>query len=173
MPINESEGYSLGTDLTPKQQQQAMADIYGLGGNQMTPSVNESALSYEERIKLRRLLDSLDQKEAGGMKEFDLAKPPVPHYQQREYPFVMYHYATRTARLAQNHGEREQMKAQGWSEEPFPAEGQEIPLTGAEAEETELVDRLLRMPKEEREALLAAARGETQAEPETKSGKRK
>jgi hypothetical protein len=161
MPINEAEGYALISSLTDKQQKEAMASVYGLGGNTMTPTMNQSDLSYEERIKLRRLLDSLDQKEAGGMKEFDLAKPPVPPYQYREFPFVMYHHQTRVSKPARNHEEREQMKAQGWSEAPFPAEGQQVELSGAELEESALIDRLLKMPKEEREALLAAARGET------------
>jgi hypothetical protein len=149
-----------------------MQAVYGLGGNNtMTPTMNETALSYEERIKLRRLLDQLDQKEAGGMKEFDLAKPPVPPYQFREYPYVMYNHQTRQAKAARNHEEREQMQSAGWRDQPFTAEGQQVELTGQEIEESQLIDRLLKMSKEERESLLAAARGETPA-PETKSRKR-
>lgn len=155
--MNEAQGFRLHSTLTPKEEHAAMEAVYGLGGNSMHPPANEVQLSYEERIKMRRYLDALDQKEAGGMKEFDLGKPPVAPYHYREFPFLMYNHETRTTRAAHNHEEREAMAAQGWSADPFPAEGQDIPLTVAEREEAGRLDRLMKMSKEEFEALTAGA----------------
>jgi hypothetical protein len=94
-------------------------------------------------VKMRRMLDQLDQKEAGGMKEFDLNKPPVPPYVYREYPYLMYHHGMRQTRPARNIEERQRLIGEGWSETPFPAEGQEIELTAEEHEEASNIDSKL------------------------------
>lgn len=144
MPLNEAEGYHLG-NLTDKQRHEAMQDLYGL--SERTP-MSPEILSYEDRVRMRRLLDQLDQKDAAAAtKEFDLNKPPAPAYVYREFPFLMYHHPTGKTRPARDNGEREQLKAAGWSEEPFGAQGADIPLTAAELAETEELDRELKKKK--------------------------
>jgi hypothetical protein len=101
---------------------------------------------------MRRMLDELDQKQAGGMKEFDLNKPPVPPYVYREYPFLMYNHQTKQTRPALNHEQRQKMLAEGWSEDPIPAEVPEVELTVSERIQAEEIDRRLKMPKEQLEA---------------------
>jgi hypothetical protein len=141
MPINESTGIHP-SNLTEKQQKEAMRSIYGLNERE-TMSPTNTDLTYEERVKLRRMLDNLDQKEAGGTKEFDLNKPPVPPYVYREFPYLMYNHETKSTRPARNHEEREHMLAEGWSTEPFPVESPEIELTAAERAEAEEIDKKL------------------------------
>lgn len=134
------------TNLTPKEEREALRAVYGIAekDEDMTPQ----ELSYEERIKMRRYLDSLDQKEAGGMKEFDLNKPPTPPYVFREYPFTMYNHELGTARLAHNYHERQQLQAGGWSENPAaPLPPPEIELSEAERAEAGEMDRLARKRK--------------------------
>jgi len=142
MPINEAGQGSL--HLTEKQQREAMQSIYGLGGS-MSPTTND--LTYEDRVRMRRLLDDLDQKDAGGMKSFDLAKPNVPAYQYREFPFVVYDHKTGKAKQVRNHEEREAAFAAGWSIDPAPAEQPEIELTEAEREEAAAIDQKARRRK--------------------------
>jgi hypothetical protein len=98
------------------------------------------------------MLDDLDQKQAGGMKEFDLNKPPVPPYVYREYPFLMYHHPTRRAAPALNHEQRQKMLSEGWSEEPAAADIPEVALTVSERMQADELDRRLKMPKEQFEA---------------------
>ena len=106
----------------------------------MTPE----PLTYEERVKMRQYLDQMDQKEASSaMKDFDLNKPPVPAYHYREFPFLMYDHQSQRTRPARNHEEREQLLAQGWSEDPFATEQPEIPLTAAEHAEAAEIDNKL------------------------------
>lgn len=143
MPIYESPPQS---NLTEKEQREALAAAYGLAGVSMTPE-----LSYEERIKMRRHLDALDAKEAGGSKEFDLNKPPVPPYVYREYPFLMYHHQTGQTRPAINYEQRQKLLAEGWSEDPAPAEVPEMELTREEKIQAKEIDRRLRMSKEQLE----------------------
>jgi hypothetical protein len=143
MPINESWRPS---NLTQQQQQEAMEAIYGLGERgTMTPNTE---LTYEERIKLRRMLDGLDQKEAGGHKEFDLNKPPASPYTYREYPRLMFRHDTGAYRPAHNHEERLQMEDAGWSADPVaPAPPPEVELTAEEMAEVNVVDRQLKKKK--------------------------
>ena len=146
-----------------------MESLYGLGGTMYPPTEDQQMLLTQEEIaKFRRFL-SLQESGEAGRKEFDLAKPPVPAYQFREFPFVMYNHRTRQTKPARNHQEREEMTAQGWSVEPFenPQERAEI-LSPAEYGEARKMDALLKMSPEKLERLLALAEsGETQpAEPE-------
>lgn len=137
MPLNESAG--LLTNLTDKEQKEAMRTIYGLG-DPMSPET----LTYEDRVRMRRLLDQMDQKDAvGSTKEFDLNKPPTKPYVYSEFPFLMYHHGTRQTRPAKNSEERERMLDAGWSEEPFPSEAAEIPLTAEEHAEADQINRKL------------------------------
>lgn len=108
----------------------------------MTPTPD---LTFEQRVALRQALDLLDQKDAAhSRREFDLAKPPVAPYMYREFPFVLYHHQDRKSKAAQNHEEREQMLAEGWSVTPFPAEPpQPPPLTAEERIAIEEIDRKL------------------------------
>ena len=156
MPINEAQSFRLHS-LSEKEEREAIESLYGVP---MSPT--DTQLTYEERIKMRRLLDDLDRKEAGGHKEFDLAKPPVPQYHYREFPFVMYHHEERIARPAKNHEEREKMRAAGWKDEPFDSENQPPELTAGEREEAALVNRLLKKHKEQLDVLLS-----TEQQPES------
>src|SRR5437899_1132241 len=82
MPLNEAQGY-LHSNLTEKQQREAEEAIYGLERAPMTPEPP----TYEERVKMRRYLDQMDQKEASGaMKEFDLNKPPAQPTSTANFP---------------------------------------------------------------------------------------
>src|SRR5262245_21246077 len=110
MPINEFHAHY--SNLTPQQEREATAAIYGLDARS---AMSPTDFSYEERVRLRQLLDTLDQKDAAGRKEFDLAKPPVPPYVYREYPFILYNHQTRKSQPAHNYEEKEQMLANGWS----------------------------------------------------------
>lgn len=137
MPLNEA-GYR-DSNLTERQQHEAMESIYGLGET-MTPT----DLSYEDRVRMRRMLDELDQKETvGATKDFDLNKPPTAKYVFQEFPFLMYHHQSKRCKAARNHVEREEMERGGWSVDPFPAEGAELPLTAEEHAEVEEVQRKL------------------------------
>lgn len=140
MPLNEAESFRH-SNLTEKQQHDAIQAIYGVERDPMTPE----ALTYEERVKMRRMLDQMDQKEASGaMKDFDLNKPPVPPYQYREFPFLMYNHEEKRTKAARDHVERERMIAEGWSESPLPPEPPpEIQLTAAEHAEVEETDKQL------------------------------
>lgn len=176
--MNEAQGYRLHSNLTPQQQKEAMENLYGAGGSMspnVPPNFNEQpslSLTYEEQQKMRQYLDMLAQKEAG-VKEFDLAKPPIPQYQYREFPYMLYDHRNRKSKAAQNHMEREAMLAQGWTREPLPPEAVEapdLPILAADLQEAQLVDTLLKMPKEQREELLASVRGEN---PGSESKKKK
>jgi hypothetical protein len=141
MPLNEAQGFHF-SNLTEKEQREAMQAVYGLAERGNMSPITE--LTYEERVKMRRMLDQLDQKEASGaMKEFDLNKPPVPPYVYREYPFLLYNHSTMKARPAHNHEERQRMLAEGWSEDPFPSEPTEVPLTVEEHAEADEINRKL------------------------------
>jgi hypothetical protein len=137
MPLNESAGAV--STLTAQQQREAMQAIYG---DPMTPET----LTYEDRVRMRRLLDEMDHKDTvGSTKEFDLNKPPVPPYVYREFPFLMYHHASHQTKPARSGEERERMMAAGWSEDPFPAEAPpEVLLTAEEQAESEEVDKKLK-----------------------------
>jgi hypothetical protein len=142
MSVNESWRPS---NLTEKQQHEAMEAIYGLGERD---TMSPTELTYEERIKMRRLLDQLDQKEAGGHKEFDLNKPPVPPYIYREYPKLMYRHDTKASRPAHNFAECQQMLEAGWTEDPVaPPAPPEVELTAEERDEANAVDRQLAKKK--------------------------
>jgi hypothetical protein len=119
-------------------QQEMEAAYYG------AQQPGQDTYTYEERIKLRRMLDAMDQQEAGGMKQFDLAKPPVPAYQFREYPFLMYDHSTGKTTSAQNHQHRQALIAQGWSESPVPIEQPPVELEPQQQAEAELADRMLK-----------------------------
>jgi hypothetical protein len=150
MSINEIPTHQ--SNLTELEQREALAAAYGLPGAPMSPNNTHTEFTYEERVKMRRHLDELDAKEAGGQKEFDLNKPPVPRYVYREYPFLMYHHATRQTRPAQNFEQREKMLAEGWSADPVPIETPAIELTIEEQMQAEEIDRQLKMPKDQLEA---------------------
>lgn len=140
MPLNEAAGFTH-SNLTEKQQREAERAIYGLAEERgpMSPET----LTYEDRVRMRRVLDQLDQKEqAGAMKDFDLNKPPTT-YTFREYPFLMYNHDAKATKPARNPEERERMTAEGWSEDPFPTEHPEIPLTAAEHAEAEAIEAKL------------------------------
>lgn len=119
------------------------------------PAMNQVDFSYEDRIKLRRWLDDQDQKQAGGMKEFDLAKPPVPPYQYREYPYMMYDHSAGRAKPARNYEERQIMIGQGWSESADPSESQQ-PIPAPNGERDALLNRVMSMSDEERMTLIIA-----------------
>jgi len=137
--MNEAGGFR-SSNLTREQRQDAMEDLYGIRKDDMSPE----NFSFEDRARMRRVLDALDAKEAGGMKEFDLNKPPLPPYVYQEYPILLYNHETGKNRPARNHEEREQMLASGWSESPVPPPPTpEIPLSMAERQEAEEIDRAL------------------------------
>jgi hypothetical protein len=136
MPLNESSGAI--SHLTEKQQKQAIEAIYG---DPMSPDT----LSYEDRVRMRRILDEADRKDAvGATKEFDLNKPPVKPYVYQEFPFLMYHHATKQTKPARNNEERDRMMDAGWSAEPFPSQPTEIPLTAEEHAEAEEINQKLK-----------------------------
>ena len=158
MSINEHLGQP--SNLTEKEQREAVKVVYGLAEKlPMTPTTDlsdMSDLSYEQRVRLRQLLDDQDRKNSG-LKEFDLNKPPVPPYQMREFPFLMYHHATGKTRAARNADEREFLISEGWSlnpkrEEPIieltpEPERDEQGLTAADRAEIEIVDKQLKKKK--------------------------
>ena len=112
MPLNEAAGYNSHSNLTEEQQREAQKAIYGLAGRVPTTMSPEN-LTYEDRVRMRRILDQLDQKEQTGMKEFDLNKPPQAPYAYREFPYLLYDHANARTRAARNHEERELMLSQG------------------------------------------------------------
>lgn len=140
MPINEIPAHQ--SSLTEKEQKEALAALYG-ESKPMYPNP-QTEWTYEERVKIRQMLDMADQKEAAnGMREFDLNKPPTPPYRHNEYPYLMYNHETGQSRAALNHLQREQLAAQGWSENPVPPEPVEVQLTARELEEAEAIDKQL------------------------------
>jgi hypothetical protein len=136
--MNESLGRP--SNLTQKQQREALEAIYGLT---MTPTPE---LTYEERIKMRRYLDQLDQKESGSMKTFDLNKPPQDPYVYREYPILLYKHATGENKPAYDYEQRQRMLADGWSENPKREAAPAVvdDLTEDERREAEAMDKQLK-----------------------------
>jgi len=145
MPINES---CYPSNLSQKQQREAMRAVYGLGerpqGNTMMPA----DLTYEDRARMRRILDEMDAKDAAGAREFDLNKPPVPPYVYREYPYLLYNLFTGKTRAAANYEEKQKMLAEGWSEHPVRQEVPEVELTPQEQMEAADIDKRLEKRKE-------------------------
>lgn len=140
MPLNESAG-SLYSNLTEQQQREAEQALYGLDKG---PTMSPDPLRNDEIERMRQIIAQHDAKTAqNSMKEFDLNKPPSTPYVYQEFPFLMYHHQTKKTRPARNHDERERMVAEGWSMDPFPAEGVEIPLTAAEHAEADEIDARL------------------------------
>jgi hypothetical protein len=141
MPLNEAGGY-LHSSLTEQQQREAQRAIYGLP--ERDQHMSPETLTYEDRVRMRRILDEMDQKDTmNSTREFDLNKPPAKPYVYSEFPFLMYNHETHQTRPARSDEERDRLQAQGWSADPFPAEGAEIPLTAAEhAEADEINSRL-------------------------------
>lgn len=79
-------------------------------------------LTYADRNRLRQMLDAEDLKQSGGMKSFDLNKPPTPPYQFREFPCMMFGASGITC-AAHNSYERDQLRRQGWTDAPpWPGE---------------------------------------------------
>jgi hypothetical protein len=156
MPINEGLGNP--SNLTEKEQREAMKAVYGLAERApMTPTTTDlSTFSFEERKRLRELLDREDGKLAG-QREFDLNKPPAPPYQYREFPFLMYHHATGKTHPARNEEEREHLISEGWSRNPkrdepiieltAEPERDEQGLTAADRAEIEAVEKQLKKKK--------------------------
>jgi len=147
--MNEAAGLRP-SNLTDQQRQEAMESIYGLAQKDdttMFPNTDTDSFSYEERVRLRRVLDQLDQKEAGGMKEFDLNKPPAPPYLYREYPILLYNHSTGQNRPARNYDERQRMLAEGWSENPVAPAPPEVELTPQEELEAKELTRELKKKK--------------------------
>lgn len=139
MPLNEARNPH--SNLTEKQQREAQSAIYGL--TERDP-MSPTEFSYEERVRMRQMLDAMDQKDArSATKEFDLNKPPQAPYMYKEFPFLMYHHGENRTKAALNHEDRERMLAEGWSMQPFGSAGAEIPLTAAEHEEAEEINRKL------------------------------
>lgn len=142
------------SNLTEKQRREALRALYGLPAEKETMSPDPLAnLNYEQRVELRRMLDEQDRR-SSTLREFDLNKPPVPAYEYKEFPFLMYkreirldgegkQIIVRLTEPARTHEERERMLAEGWSTQPFTSEGAEIPLTAAEQAEVEATDKLL------------------------------
>lgn len=147
MPIHESR-WARSSELTQKQQQEAVEAIYGLPGKPDTMHPPNDEPSYEERQKWRAYLDQLDRKEAT-VKEFDLNKPPVEPYVYREYPKMMFEHATGKTRIARNHEEREFLLTRGWSDQPIAIESPPVlvPMTVEEEMEIEEIDRKLEKKK--------------------------
>ena len=184
MPMNEAQSYRIHT-LSPEQEKEAMNSLYGLGGPMHPPNNQQLPLDLtaEELQEIRAYMAQQKQLQGSGIKEFDLAKPPIEFsnpsrsgkpYQFLEFPFLMYNHRTREAKPAMNHLQREAMLAEGWSEQPFKADVQEQPpLSPADLEAVQLNDFLLKMSKEERDALLAAVRGQSQAAAPEPDSKRK
>jgi hypothetical protein len=142
MPLNEAQGYHQ-TSLTEKQQHEAMAAIYNPPGQSMHPNP-QNEWTYEERVRIRQLLDMADQKDvSNSMGVFDLNKPPTAPYVYREYPRLMYHHDTRANRRARDYDEEQQLIVQGWTRDPVPPEVVEVELTALEQEEAEKINAKL------------------------------
>lgn len=182
MPMNEAESYRIHS-LSPEQEKEAIQSLYGPGGSMYPNNQSPLNLTPEELQDIRAYIAQQKQLQGSSIKEFDLAKPPIefsdptragkPH-QFLEYPFLMYNHRTKEAKPARSHPEREAMLAEGWSDRPFQAEVQvEPPLSPADLESVQLNDFLLKMSKEERDALLAAVRGQSQAAAPEPDSKRK
>jgi len=149
--MNEAVGLRP-SNLTDQQRHEAMEAIYGLAQKDDTPmfpntDTDSTTFSYEDRVRLRRVLDQLDQKEAGGTKEFDLNKPPVPPYIYREYPILLYNHSTGQNRPARTYDERQRMLAEGWSENPVASAPPEVELTAQEELEAKELTRELKKKK--------------------------
>jgi len=56
-----------------------------------------------------------------GMKEFDLANPPVPPYRYQEYPRAVYHHETGATKNVHSEDEMHDHIGAGWSTESMPA----------------------------------------------------
>lgn len=146
MPLNEAQSFHLVSNLTQKQQREAMESLYGLTEERTTMAPE---MTYEERERLRQILAQHDAKDAAQANStFDLNKPPQAKYVYREFPFVMYNHATGKAKAARDHVERERLIAEGWSSDPIAPEAPpEIPLTAAEQAEADTINTQLRKKK--------------------------
>lgn len=163
MPLNEANGYP--SNLTPQQQREAMQNLYGLGGN-VTPTAEQTDLTFEEVERLRRILDRFDKSQSAGRKEFDLARPPVPPYRYQPYPFLMYHHQSGKTKAAHSNDEQTQLLMEGWSVDPFPAEASAPELTAKEQLDAARLDILLKMSPEDFDRMVAESKAPKPPEPE-------
>ena len=145
MSINET--FRPPSNLTPTQQREANAAIYGMSGG-----FDPNNLTPEQAEFLRGFLTQYD-KDHAHVSEFDLNKPPLavtnPHakgpYRYQEFPRVLYHHERRTTEVVQHQAQLDYYLARGYSKEPFPPEDAEAEqyapmLTEENAAEAALIE---------------------------------
>jgi hypothetical protein len=132
MSINEASFQPTG--LTPTQQRDATAAIYGFSSG-LNLDAN-APLSPEQAEWLRSLLARYDH-DHSHMQEFDLNKPPQPRYVYREFPRMLYHHERRTMETVGNQAQLDYYLANGWSKEPFSLEMQPAAPALSEADQRE------------------------------------
>lgn len=105
-------------------------------------------LSFTDRTRLRQMLDAEDLKQSGGMKSFDLNKPPSPPYVFKEFPCMMFGEGGATC-AAHNSYERDQLRRRGWTDAPsWPGEYSEperpnLPHTPAGNQQDQMLSQIV------------------------------
>lgn len=103
--------------------------------------------THEEVERMRQIVMSHDKAMFGGIKEFDLNKPPKEPYRYQEFPRCLYHHATAKTKNVANQAELEQHLSAGWSKDPCPIEAPEPELDEATLAETAELDRIAHLPR--------------------------
>jgi hypothetical protein len=147
MPINEAAGIRRRSHLTKEQKRQAEASIYGLQDS-LTPMPNEQ-FSTEDIDRMRAILAQHDAQNRGGIKEFDLNKPPKEPYTFQEFPKLVYDHTARKHQTVRNAHEEKAALTAGWRNEPYPAELPEpAELDAEDAAEAARLDKIARKKKQ-------------------------
>lgn len=148
MSLNEAG--SARSNLTPKQQHEAMASIYGLAPQESENSVstsNQMILSDADAEKMRQILAQHDKQNAAAVQEFDLNRPPQKAYVHQPFPKLIYNLTPDgrpVHKLVHNISEHEAAIEAGWANEPVaPAEAEETELDQAAAAEAAAIDKEL------------------------------
>jgi len=111
--------------------------------------MSDSQFSFEEIERMRAILAQHDQHARGVPREFDLNNPPTVPYVHQEFPKVMFHHEKRGMKKAHSIADMEEAINNGWSCDPYLAEGVEAPpeLDPVTAAEVAALDAKAHAPK--------------------------
>jgi hypothetical protein len=130
MPLYEARGFRTRSTLTQKEQDDALAAIYGLPP-QPTPSMQSNTqISHEDAERMRAILAQFDSNNKVGMQTIDLNNPPKVPYVHQAFGRTVYHHATGRNRAVHDPVELAAALEAGWDVKP--------PVTAGEESEVEL-----------------------------------
>jgi len=106
------------------------------------PPVNAATFTDAEIEKMRLFVTEHD-KSKGSNNTFDLNNPPRVPYVYQEFPRLVYHHGARKHKPVHSADEHKAALADGFQNEPFPAEAAVPELDPAEQAEVAALDKKL------------------------------